>query len=408
MKISISGSILKILALLIAMTPLLNLWEVHALIVGTLSSQSEALTPVYIKILKDVGLFLVLVLSFLLFLSKKGLFFSQLVFVPWLLIGVAAFVFSATVPWAVKLVGVRWFIPVLVMVFLIGIFDESQFRKLVIILLVVFFLHVFLQVIQMFFGMPWYGIGPMGLSLRNPGLFLIPSTGALFSVIAGVYFHFYWKSGVVMWGCCFFSVIMTASITGLAALSLILVYLFARRYVSIAASLCLVLLMLFSGMVLVNEVIAFLGRGADVLAISGGERVRIFNELYSASSLISNTFGLATNAGILWAKKAGIDAPVFVADSTYASVLSNLGYSGFAIFIAMLSGFLFLGVWRRSDLGVVLAIFVIAASFGAILFEVFPVNLLIMIGVALFLSNKSGERFKIKGQVSNKCCLSSC
>ena len=63
--------ILLTIKILIVATPLYSFAEAMAFVDGSLTSQSEALTPVYIKIIKDLGFIFIILVSFTSILQRK-------------------------------------------------------------------------------------------------------------------------------------------------------------------------------------------------------------------------------------------------------------------------------------------------------------------------------------------------
>lgn len=87
--------------------------------------------------------------------------------------------------------GIRWLIPFLVFFFLKK-FDLKFYINLTRLMELVLLIGLALQVYQLFFMEGIYGQFASGLSLRNPGIFLLPSSMACYTMVT-LLFTFYFE-----------------------------------------------------------------------------------------------------------------------------------------------------------------------------------------------------------------------
>ncbi len=184
--------VFKILITLgILITPLLHIGELTALFSGTLTSQSEVMTPLYIKILKDfVMLSIVFLLFIKYFVNKIRFFYFISIFFLLILVffSIANTFFVSNQDYIIY--GLRWFYPIFIFLFGIHIFDKKIFdQKFDIVLIIIFIIHLSIQLFQFFSGIFWFGLIDK-YSARNPGIFLLPNTGAFFSIVFLFYILF--------------------------------------------------------------------------------------------------------------------------------------------------------------------------------------------------------------------------
>jgi hypothetical protein len=124
-------------------------------------------------------------------------------------------------------------------------------------------------------------------------------------------------------------------------------------------------------------------RDANYISESGGTRLTIFVENFMESSLISTDFGYGTNSAVLLGKGE-------IMDSTFASLVVNLGYFGFFMILALIFiAILYAGITKDKMLFVFLIVFTLF-SFTTIISEVYPVNLIFGVLMVYFLQ-KDGD-----------------
>jgi hypothetical protein len=162
----------------------------------TLKSQSEALTPFFIKILKDaVYIFFFIYGFYYLFKTQKidriMLFLALLFF--FVILPLNLTILFGDADYTQLLIGIRFTLPILVLFLSYFIFNKNDILKIKHLLLILFYLNLGIQIVQIFMGIPWFGIyDTTGFSVRNPGFFLLPNTSAFFIITITylVLYHF--------------------------------------------------------------------------------------------------------------------------------------------------------------------------------------------------------------------------
>jgi len=377
----------KLIIIALILTPLVSMGDVLALFGGSLHSQVIASTPVYLKLVKDV---LVVALAALgvVRLARSGRTNSLAIpFLILLLYTVIAATLAADSP-TLALAGLRWILPVFVAFLIYEFVDDLLMERIARVLAVLVCVQLGLQIVELFLMSHWYGTNAFGLAARVPGFFFIPSTAGFFSVAALYFVHFYDPSRArrfITYLVVPVSVFFTQSGTGLIATAVVatLILLGIRRVWLIiplggaAAGLVFPLLPVITG------------RQADYVAVSGGTRLQIFTEIFRHIELIPTAFGYVTNTAVSLIANGGAglrtDAIPTIVDSTYASIIGNLGIGGVVFFA------IFCVTWavvvvcaRRLDLYVATAIFSLY-GFTAIIFEAYPMNVLLSVCAAYFL-----------------------
>lgn len=376
----------RLILLGLVLVPFISIGELYALFSGQLFSQSSNLTGIF-KFSKDIVFILLIligVIEFLLrdFLNRKALLYFLLT----LIVVVPPILFSLGNEMAITASGLRWIIPILVPVFIFRALSPDflhSFSKYIYYLLL---LHLFVQILQMFFASSWYGTSAFGLNLRNPGLFLIPNTGAFFTVVS-LYtslfisnFTKHKKNFIIIVSA--LSVFLTLSGTGLIVFICVLFFYFATREL-----MKWYLLILSFGIIFIYFFVTFLSsRDANYLEQSGGTRLSIFMENFMKSDVVSTNFGFGTNTAVMLGKGE-------IMDSTFASLIVNLGYFGFFLVIFIVLLFISYSIISRSkSLFVFLTVFTLF-SFTTIISEVYPVNL-IMAVLFVYFMNPGLKNFK--------------
>lgn len=182
-----------IIMLGILITPLLNLGEVLALIKGDIESQSKLYTPIYVKLLKDIIMISLIFFLAQVYFKKINIFYLLLIlfFILDLLVCINYTLFFNEGSYIIF--GLRWIYPLFILLLGIKSFNEKYlgkgFEKT---LIFIFMVHFIFQIYEMLFASTWFGsVG--NFSLRNPGIFLLPNTGAFFSVIILYWMLFFTK-----------------------------------------------------------------------------------------------------------------------------------------------------------------------------------------------------------------------
>ena len=356
-----------ILALLI--TTILNIGEISALISGTLKDQSELYTPIYIKATKDIIMCFLIFLLAVRYLSKN-ISISYIILVLFFLLIIYINIMSSILYGndGFIIYGLRWIYPLLIFILGIKVFQinwlSKSFEKAFIL---VFLFHFSLQIYQFFSGITWFGL--LGnYSSRNPGIFLLPNTGAFFSNIVLYWFMYHSQLTSFVKNFMVFlaviSIVLTSSGTGISVLAfLVILYLSSRKAVALLPIFILILPFMLK--------FVSTTRGDDYVEVSGGGRLGIFLETFGKTNIFAENFGYFTNVSVL------VGGGNAIMDSTYASVLGNLGILGLMVVIGILFYLIFMSYLKLDK--VKLSFLIIIASFSAttIIFEAYPMNLLL-------------------------------
>lgn len=387
MALNIRSLARRLIVVVVALTPILSVGELLSLLQGSIQSQVIVSTPFYIKLIKDFFVVAVMCIG-VVHMLRSGR--TNRLAVPFLVLlaytGIVAVSGSDSVTLA--LAGIRWIMPVFLPFLLYDFVDEQLLQRLARVLGWLLVLEVVLQVAELYFMSHWYGAIVFGLAARVPGFFVIPVTAGFFALITLFFAVFFERSNEMrraVYVLAPISLALTQSGTGLVVLVLMVtvISLGVRR----------IWLMLPLGaalMILIFPLLPLLtGRPADYVAVSGGTRIEIFRDLLSKSEWIPSAFGYVTNTAVSLLANGALNSNAIptIVDSTYSSVWGNLGIPGgifFGLFIA--SWMIAVIGSRRLDLYVATGIFVLY-GFTTILFETFPMNILLAVCAAFFLRN---------------------
>lgn len=366
----------------IILTPAFGSLEVLALISGMLNSQSEALTPVYVKILKDV-VFAAIILIGIVEVCVRRSFILNIPYAAFISLAVYSALMSLYFKELIIIAaGFRWILPVLIFPFIyrsIGTDLQNRIAKWMIIL---FFFGLLMQITQLFLIKGWYGLNSFGLSKRNPGFYLIPSSMACFSALTAYYAYFY-HTGLFLRRSIVFvlapvSIILTASATGVIALVLFWFYLFfcrVKQKLPVIITIVVMFIVLLALMPFLTD--------RDDIYLSVLERGYMLADVVSPKNILaSHDFGDATNTGVLLStSNSDAETTSFVADSTVTSIIYNTGMASFILF-----GYFIYHSLRNTSNKANISFFLLVLPFFStiVLFELFPANLLLMVNIAFF------------------------
>ena len=378
MVISFRRLIHYLILVALLLTPLFNVGEVVALVRGTVGFGIGGYTPTSIKAIKDLLLLMIAALG-VLSLAASGR--TNRLAVPFLVlllyVGAVALL---VLPSDLRLVaaGLRWILPVFLIFLLIRHVDDDLLVRVARVLVFLLCVHVAAQLLQLLFMSNWYGVTFFGLAARVPGIFFMPNPAGFFAVVCLYFAIFHLPSGKLRRIACVLapiSVFLTQSGTGLIVLLAfgVLLVLGARKAVLLIPAAPLLVLAMLAALPVLT------GRGADYVAISGGTRLQIFANLLQEGEWLPLAFGFATNTAV--ALSSGPSGAMsgggsIIADSTYASVLGNLGLLSIVMLLALgLSWGVVLLRNQRLDLYAATLIFVLY-GFTIIITEAYPMSLL--------------------------------
>ena len=387
----------RMILLVILFTPFFSISEVVALFSGAITSQVEALTPFYVKIIKDEFIALIMFAGLIQIFTKKKIFAEPLYyfFLLTALVSLLRSVYSLDAYTIAA--GVRWIVPLLLIPFLYNNVDDDIQEKIASVLLVLFVFGFVLQCFQLFYAQGWYGLNAWGLSKRNPGFYLIPSSMACFSIYVLYYVYFFKKRSlrlkIVMYLLVPVSVVLTASGTGYVALMFFYGYLFYLRVrQKIVVAVCCLAIFIVGAMSL-----PMISDREDIYT-SLIDRIVVFKDLLGLDKLlISSHFGEATNTARQLNDQIDDMQLGIIADSTLTSMFHNLGMLSVVIFIVFIIKIV--AINKQS-----ISFFILLLPFimSIVFYELFPANLLLSINLVYFMvDTKQKPLYTLKLGCSN-------
>lgn len=316
---------------MLALTPIYTFGEVFGLLSGTIKDVSIAQTPIYIKLLKDLFFVLIILLGIFLKIRNNAIPKIFIFFVPILfslIITVILTKFNLLLLYA----GIRWFLPILAMFFLIGHISEKLLIRISKTLFFLFLLNFLMQIWQFLFMNKFFGqSADSENSLRNPGIFFMPGPCAFFIVIC-LFFSYYYdfnnKAKRLVSIIAPLSILLTASGAGIASYIAILFFQYFPKFILKSS----VLLLPFIFPFFVGIIILLSGRGA-IFEDSFMPRVNIFFDLFYEIPLFSDRFGSGTSSAYLASNYSGEKLDAISTESTFATIIANLGVIPFIIFM---------------------------------------------------------------------------
>lgn len=369
-----------IILVAILLTPVFSAAELYEILQGGGKNVGVAVSPIYVKALKDVALVLLVLLGVVIAI-RRGRIFSNAPLYLFFFAALLAIIASVrAVPPVIILAGLRYLLPLVAVLFIWRAIDDSLQIKIAKLLHLLLLGAVALQLLQMVFLPPVWGVGFMGLNLRNPGYFIVPQTMAAFACFTAYYIYTFLQRTIwrrfVIFGITPLSVALTASAGGLAALvSLYFVWFYfaiKERYVP-------VYMFVFAVAVLILTLPTLVGR--ENIYVSLQERIRIFQSALTISDIVASTkFGIATNTGVTLLKTfdyvdLGSGAEdVLIVDSTITSLSINIGLVSISLFLL---AWFSISSYTRQYVGFI-AIFMVFVLVKVI-FEAFPLNLLMAV-----------------------------
>ena len=386
MTINLRTAINFIIIFVLASTPFISYGEVGSLLSGEVAT--EVKTPIYVKVIKDVGFILIMIISSIHILKKRRIEFNSLFLRIFSLSTIMLFFLSwINLSFSYAAAGIRWAIPIALPFFLIQYVDDVLMNKIAKLLFIILIIQVLMQIYQIFTIGNIYGINFMGLAARPPGIFQGPVSAGFFSIMVLFFIYFFLNSRsvkVVTFVLSFISIILATSGTSIIVYMLFVCFVvLSKKYRKVFFQISPLFVVMF-----LPIMIFVAGRGESYFEQSFMTRVNVFTDLLMNGELISTRFGSSTNTVAMYAAMINEEYSIIPADSIYSSIIGNIGLLGFFLFVLL---FLFLVIYairvNRLDLYLFIIIF---ALFGmtTIFLEVFPVNLLFSIYIAYILRNR--------------------
>lgn len=332
--------------------------------------------PAVFKVMKDalvVGcLALPAVLGLVAHRARVLTIESSLLLVAVALLAAVSFVANGPL---VAVAGLRWFLPIALLLLLPARPPSVDPRTAARMLHAALAINVSLQVVQLFVMPPVYGQVVFGLSARTPGVFLIPNTAAFFgcvcaAAVLGLERSLRLRLLALLLGSV--SVLLTQSGTGLVAMAALwLLALGGRQTIGLAVIGMAALPVLFGSLESVT------GR-EDYLKLSGGERIRVLIDVILPVSFDLDGFGLYTNTASLLLDRARTtpEGTVIAIDSFVASFIGNFGLLALPAAV-LLVRFAMRSPWLDWRALRPLLLTFLLFSFTTIVTEAFPMSVLL-------------------------------
>jgi len=319
-----SVHIVYLLFLLLLITlPFNSLYETIALFKGTVGDKTKPLTPLFMKIAKDIFLiFAVILIAFAGGFSRIGRPVLWVYFILLYIFAAAVIALANGNDSFTVFIGLRSYLSIFYI--LLGYycyrFDTIRIYPWMRRLLVV---EVVIQVLESVFAPDYYGMTFMGFNLANPGTFLIPSTMASFAVL--VMYFARQRDDTFTEILCLISIFLARSSTTWMVVIFFYTILVVKR-TRLSDGVLAVILVISAVFVFLN--LDFV-TGRDAIIENLYTRMDIF-----AAHLkypLGKGFGLGSSAAVLIQAEGSV-----IADTTLNSLLISLGGVSFPIYFIFL------------------------------------------------------------------------
>ncbi len=372
-------------------TPIFTLQESLALIhpeQRAYINTSSTLTPWYIKGIKDLFFISIILVSFLkiietLSIQKNTIYFIVAIL---LLILIPAYYFHSNT--LIYLSGIRWLIPFILIAFLFNHINDELLQKMGTILFYLFILHFVMQLIQFFFSYGYYGQNSFGLSKRNTGIFYIPSTAAVFTLMTLFFSKYYMKKNLEkkLFFLIPISILLTASGTGVGVyIIFFVIYYLKNHYLRF-----LPIILIFSGLVILFLLDYFPGR-TGLVEQSFGPRYLHLKQAIMHATLLPEYFGYGTSTAELISNKNNYDFILPMTDSFYASYIINLGIINTILLIFILILLFFKFVYSQDKQKLIFLSICSLIALTTSITESFPMNLIFSVMIAYYIDPKNNN-----------------
>lgn len=368
-----TGAWLVPLLLITALTQ--NYSELQSLMDGGRLFLSEIQGPIFVRLLKDlVYISVIFSVAAYSFTRKKNPLTVESAAIV-LLIIVSFFLSFSKNDLLTSVIGLRWATPLLIFLFIHAWSSSFDGTKSLLWIYLGILICLLLQIYQLFYMPPVYGT-IFGLSARAPGMFIAPNSTSFFGCACAAFVHVFARGNFRH---LLTSTILAVLITALAQSgtgAIVCVAFLLHTFFTGSRIIIIVFFVILAPAVFFN-LDGLLGRDSFV-ELSGGGRIERFAAIVRASAYDLGNFGYYTNASNL------ADAnPQFryAVDSLWASMIGNFG-----VFAPFVIGFVAIFVFRQMrgvdlDLAFSPMIVFFAFSFTTIIFEAYPMNIIVILSI---------------------------
>ena len=361
----------KLILFSILLTPILGLYEVSELLNLNILNYLPGLK--ILKTSKDFFILLIILIGILLGLGKNLKMHFVLYFLSFFFISISLLISISSVPLEAIISGIRWISPFILFLFL-GKLRLTFYQKLTSWLEIIIFIGLILQFYQLFNMNGIYGISIAGFSLRNPGYYLSPSSMSAFAMTTLFFIHNFEKNTnkrFIFFFIISISVFLTASGSGILSLFLYFLYLIFKKINPL-----LIIIILSTLLIFFIGLLPFITGREDIMDSPLG-RVDILLENISWNKLLfSFNFGTATNTFINLRPDLLDSQIAIIADSMINSTIINCGL----LFLLILVYVLFIKpIFKYKNLGLLFLFINLPFFLSTVIFELYPVNILIFI-----------------------------
>ena len=349
---------------------------------GEFKLWGSILTPVHIKLLKDVAIVGICLIGVLNCLICRRIYWNVylLFFFASVLISLLLSIPAKNV-W-VLLAGVRNLLPIFLIIFAYRFVDFSLQERIAKILIALFIIGISLQIFQLLLPIKIYGLTDFGLSRRNPGFYLIPTSMALFTFTMMYYVYCFLNPTVFRSLLVFVLGPISALLTGSGTAYFCLITFFVCLAVFSRQRKLLAPIFLICGIIGLIFLPQLTSR-MDIY-VSLTERVAKFGSVLNENILFSEHFGDGTTSACLLAIQDNAEVgTLFFADSAFTSTVSSYGLLSL---IFLLLAILY-GVKMSKNLLVFSSVFV-TFMFTTTLLELFPANMLLSLNLVYYMRNE--------------------
>lgn len=359
-----------VVPLLIVSAMFQNYFDLLSVMSGESLKLYQAQGPLAIRALKDMTyIFIIFALIYFIYSSRNNVSIAFL-----LIFTVAICLFALSIGkhnLITAALGLRWITPLLIFMLMKDWAGHFDGRAVIGWVYGGMLICAALQIYQLFNMPPIYGT-IFGLSARTPGIFLAPNTASFFGCTGAAFIITFsggnFRHKVASASLALVISSLAQSGTGVVVSAFLILHIFLARsqaVLFIAAGLAML-------WVIPNLDTLLLRDGFTEL--SGGGRIDRFSEIVSESAFSLNNFGFYTNAANLADAMSQYRRAV---DSLIASFIGNFGATTAFVLAALIFFILenFKGA-RLSNFVPILSVFVVF-SFSTIVFEAYPMNILI-------------------------------
>jgi len=366
--------------LTIIATPLFTITEYIAMMQGLYVVSFLEATDYRIKMIKDLALIIIIMLSILYLLLRAKIKMPNIIIIIGLIIS-SFFIGLANNGLVFSFISLRIYMPILLLIVAFNMLSDNDYEVLYRIIIYLGCSEIFIAISQMIFGVGT-GTSFFGIYKRVVGTFAYSNAFAIYMVMVNSILLAKRRNCIenILLFISTILIFISGSAAGIACMCIIyiLYILFNKERITIAKLLIAKSIVLFTLIIIVFMPVITARDG--VYSRSAGGRLVVFFRLLENRTPFEILFGRGIGVGtnttkyLLESKIIESKDTAFISDSQYVSIFAQAGLLGLSVYIMISIYMVYLSYKYRYKIGMYIFPIILFYNLSGNILEIFPLN----------------------------------